>query len=92
VNPLADDLKKSVNDIGKLARNVDAKLGPLQTGLDKTMSSARGVLSEDSPLMVELQGTLKEIAAASRSLRQLADYLEQHPETLLRGKQSPGGK
>jgi paraquat-inducible protein B len=92
VDPLADDLKKSVNHIGNLARNADAKLGPLETGLDKTMSSARGVISEDSPLMVELQNTLKEISSMSRSLRQLASYLEQHPETVIRGKKSPGGK
>ncbi len=92
VDPVADDLKKTVKDIGKLVRNADAKATELTTGLDKTMSAARGVISEDSPLMVELQNTLKEIATASRSLRQLADYLEQHPETLLRGKKSPGGK
>ena len=92
VDPVADDLKKTVKDIGKVARDADAKVSELTTGLDKTMSSARGVVSEDSPLIVELQNTLKEIAAASRSLRQLADYLEQHPETLLRGKKNPGGK
>jgi paraquat-inducible protein B len=92
VDPLADDVKKSVKDIGKLARNADAKLGPLESGLDKTMSSARGVLSEDSPLMVELQNMMKEISAMSRSFRQLAAYLEQHPETVIRGKKSPGGK
>ena len=92
VDPLADHLKKTVKDIGKLVRNADAKATELTTGLDKTMSAARGVISEDSPLMVELQNTLKEIATASRSLRQLADYLEQHPETLLRGKKNPGGK
>jgi paraquat-inducible protein B len=92
VDPLADDVKKSVKDIGNLARNADAKLAPLETGLDKTMSSARGVISEDSPLMVELQNALKEISSMSRSLRQLASYLEQHPETVIRGKKSPGGK
>ncbi len=92
VDPLADHLKKSVKDLGKLARNADAKLGPLETGLDKTMSSARGIISEDSPLLFELQNTLKEISAMSRSFRQLADYLEQHPETIIRGKGSPGGK
>jgi len=92
VDPVADDLKKTVRDIGKVARNADAKVAELTTGLDKTMSTARGVISADAPLIVELENTLKEIAAASRSLRQLADYLEQHPETLLRGKKSPGGK
>ena len=92
VDPVADDVKKTVRDIGKVARNADAKVAELTTGLDKTMSTARGVISADAPLIVELENTLKEIAAASRSLRQLADYLEQHPETLLRGKKSPGGK
>jgi paraquat-inducible protein B len=92
VDPLADDLKKTVKDIGKLARGADAKVSDLTTGLDKTMSSARGVLSEDSPLMVELQNTMKESAAMSRSFRQLAAFLEQHPETVIRGKKSPGGR
>ncbi len=92
VDPVAADLKQSVKEIGKLARNTDAKLGPLESGLDKTMSSARGVLAADSPLMVELENALKEVAAASRSLKQLADYLDQHPEALLRGKKNPGGK
>jgi paraquat-inducible protein B len=92
VDPLADDVKKVVKDIGKLTREADTQIGAVATGLDKTMSAAKGVISEDSPLIVELQNTLKEIAAASRSFRQLADYLEQHPETVIRGKKSPGGK
>jgi paraquat-inducible protein B len=92
VDPLADDLKKTVKDIGKLARNADAQVAGVTAGLDKTMSAARGVLSEDSPLMAELQNALKELAATGRSFRQLADFLEQHPETVIRGKKSPGGK
>jgi len=92
VDPVADDVKKTVKDLGKLANNVDGRVGGVATGLDKTMSSARGVLSEDSPLIAELQNTLKEISAMSQSFRQLAAYLEQHPETLIRGKGSPGGK
>jgi paraquat-inducible protein B len=92
VDPLADDLKKTAKDFGKLARDVDAQVGGLATGLDKTMSAAKGVLSADSPLMVELENTLKEISAMSRSIRQLTNYLDQHPEALIRGKGNPGGK
>ena len=92
VDPLAKDTKKTVNDIGKLARNLDGRVGGVATSLDKTLLSVRGVISEDSPLVVELQNTLKEISAMSRSIRELADYLEQHPETLIRGKKKPGGK
>ena len=92
VDPLAKDVKKTVKDFGQLANNLDGRVGGMATGLDKTMSSARGFLSEDSPLMVDLQNTLKELSAMSRSFRQLADYLEQHPEILIRGKKKPGGE
>jgi paraquat-inducible protein B len=92
VDPLANDAKKTVKDIGKLANNLDSRVDGLATSLDKTLSAARGVISEDAPLVVELEYTLKEISAMSRSIRLLADYLEQHPETLIRGKKKSGGK
>ena len=92
VDPVADDVKKTVKEFGKLAANIDARVGGLATGFDKTMAAARGVLSEDSPLMVDLENTLQEISAMSRSIRQLANYLDQHPEALIRGKGNPGGK
>src|SRR5271157_2526301 len=76
VDPLADDLKKTVKDFGKLANNVDGKVGGVATGLDTTMSAAKGVLSPDSPLMVQLENTMQEIAAMSRSIRQLTNYLD----------------
>jgi paraquat-inducible protein B len=92
VDPLAKDTKQTVIDIGKLARNLDGRVGGVATSLDRTLLSARGVISEDSPLVADLQNTLKEVSAMSRSIRELADYLEQHPETLIRGKKKPGGK
>jgi paraquat-inducible protein B len=99
VDPLAKDVKKTVKEFGKLASNVDGRVGGLAAGFDKTMSgfdttmsAAKGVLSQDSPLMVELENALKEIAAMSRSIRQLTNYLDQHPEALIRGKGNPGGK
>jgi paraquat-inducible protein B len=92
VDPLANDVKKTVKEFGKLAADIDAQVGGLATGFDKTMSAAKGVLSQDSPLMVELENTLKEVSAMSRSIRQLTNYLDQHPEALIRGKGNPGGK
>jgi paraquat-inducible protein B len=92
VNPLADNTNKTVKDLGNLARNLDSRVGGISGGLDKTLSTARGTISQDSPLMVELQNTLQEISRMSRSIRQLADYLDQHPESLIRGKKKPGGK
>ena len=94
VDPLSKDLKKTVKDIGKLANNLDTQVAGLAGGMDKTLAKARGFLSEDSPLIVDLENTLKEISAMSRSLRHLSGYLEEHPEVLIRGKAKPkpGGK
>src|SRR5208337_647505 len=92
VDPLAQDTKKTVKDFGKLARDLDARVGELAPSLEKTLSAMRGVISDDAPLIVELENTLQAISAASRSFRQMADYLEQHPEALIRGKGKPGGK
>jgi paraquat-inducible protein B len=92
VNPLVDNTNKTVKDLGNLVRNLDSRVGGMSSGLDKTMSAARGVISQDSPLVVELQNTLQEISRMSRSLRQLADYLDEHPESLIRGKKKPGGQ
>ena len=62
--------------------------------LDKTLVQAEGTLktidtmfAADAPLSQELQTSLRELADAARSLRILSDYLERHPEALLRGKE-----
>ena len=86
VDPLAKNVNTTVNDFGKLARDADARVEALGTGLDKTLSAVRGVMSPDAPLIVELESTLQEISATARSFRQLADYLERHPEALIQGK------
>ena len=52
----------------------------------KAMTSAGRAVAEDSTLQQDLRGTLQELSRAAVSLRVLTDYLEQHPESLLRGK------
>ena len=52
----------------------------------KAMSTAGRAVAEDSPLQQDLRDTLQELSRAAVSLRVLTDYLEQHPESLLRGK------
>src|SRR5207247_948620 len=61
--------------------------------LDETLVSARGtfdsatrLVAPDSTLDTELNTTLQELSRAARGLRVLADYLERHPEALVRGK------
>jgi paraquat-inducible protein B len=49
----------------------------------KTLGGANKVLSSDA---LDLRETLREVSRAAQSLRVLGDYLEQHPESLIRGK------
>ena len=41
---------------------------------------------KDSPAPQDLRDALQEVTRAARSVRILVDYLERHPEMLIRGK------
>ncbi|MGY2341832.1 PqiB family protein [Pseudomonas sp. SDO5532_S415] len=51
-----------------------------------TLQSANSTLADDSPQREKLGETLDELGRTSRSLRDLADYLGRHPESLIRGR------
>jgi paraquat-inducible protein B len=44
------------------------------------------MIEPNSVLGQQLDSTLQEVSGAARALRLLADYLERHPEALIRGK------
>jgi paraquat-inducible protein B len=57
------------------------------TAAERVLSSTDNtLLGPDAPAQQELRDALQEIARAARAIRELADYLERNPETLLRGK------
>jgi paraquat-inducible protein B len=53
---------------------------------ERTVASVRRLVDEDSATTRETQRLLIELGEAARSIRDMADYLERHPEALLRGK------
>lgn len=55
-----------------------------------TVDSAKKNLDADSPLQLDMRETMRELQRAARALKTLAEYLEQHPESLIQGKK--GGK
>jgi paraquat-inducible protein B len=93
VKPLTGKVKSTLNDYGKLARDVDAKLDPLSDAVIAAMNAAEsalksldGLVGKDSPTRADLDTTLQELSGAARSLRILADYLERHPDAIIKGK------
>jgi paraquat-inducible protein B len=91
-------LNQMLKAADKAVNRLDAEVTPgLKTtldGLHGAITAADGVLKStnatlvgnDAPGQQELRDALQEIARAARSLRILADYLERHPESLIRGK------
>jgi len=53
---------------------------------ERTLASTESLIEPDSATGRELRRLIVELAEAARSVRLLADRLEQHPEELLRGK------
>ena len=43
-------------------------------------------MQQDSPLQSDVHQALQELTRTLQSLNALSDYLERHPESLLRGK------
>ena len=56
------------------------------TNADALLITARGAIAPDSTLYTQLDATLNQLGVAAQSISLLADYLERHPEALIRGK------
>ena len=80
---------------GELASGIKETLTSASDALKQTrhtLSSVQEVVAKDSDLVYKLNNTLHELSGAARSIRFLADYLERHPESLIRGKGSAKGE
>lgn len=52
----------------------------------QTLRTTDELIDADSPTRHNLDVTLEELAAAARAVRVMAEFLEQHPDALIRGK------
>lgn len=100
IQPLMSKLDEALETYGKLAQSLDRQIDPLSSDVqelvkvvtetsrqaDKTFKAFENIFGEDTVATVELTRSLKEFSSAARSIRNLADYLNRHPETIVRGK------
>jgi paraquat-inducible protein B len=68
------------------ARQVLVRVEPQ---LDQTLARAQDLLGSDAPLAVGLASTLADLGEAARSVRDLADFLDRHPNAILTGRPKP---
>jgi paraquat-inducible protein B len=84
-------LKGTLNSAKLLAEKLNNDVAPEMIvalkDAQETLNAAEHTLSEDAPLQQDLRQTLQELSRAAISLRVLMDYLERHPESIIRGRQ-----
>ncbi|SEB15729.1 PqiB family protein [Paraburkholderia sartisoli] len=88
---IGKDAQKTLADADSLLKQLRTEVMPqardtlaaAQTALD----SANGALQPDSQLQQGTTDAMRELARTAAAFRTLADYLERHPEALIRGKQ-----
>jgi len=97
-------LAETLASVQELVRKADAGAGPalkrlpdiaqgLQALVDragKLLGSADTGYGENSQFRRDLQRLVEQVSDTARSVRLLADYLDQHPEALLRGRPGAG--
>lgn len=81
---------------GEMAANLNDTLASARTALTSandalkqakhTLKKYEGVVGEDSDVIYEVNTAMRELSAAARSIRYFVDYIDRHPEALLRGK------
>jgi paraquat-inducible protein B len=93
------DTRALLVDARKSLARIDAQVEPLAASIKGASTSAQSTLRTmdravdgESGLGYEALRALRDVADAARSLKALADYLERHPEALLRGKGGPESK
>ena len=93
-------IENAEKDVQQLLKVIQSRVKRLATAMEKTGKTAsvalvqaektlktiEGLTGEDSQVIYQLAQTLEQLSLAARSIRAWADYLERHPEALIRGK------
>ena len=83
ITQLSPEAQKALVDVQRTLTRTQETLA----GLDRTVEGLdRNLTGPNAPLQHSVDETLQELQRTARSLRTLTDYLQQHPESLLRGK------
>jgi paraquat-inducible protein B len=77
-----------LGSVTSAATSASATLSQAQT----TLASIQRTVGSGSALTGDAENVMQELTRAARSIRVFADYLDRHPEALLRGKAGGAGQ
>lgn len=100
VDPIASDIHGTLNETRGLVQDFDRQLLTMKDSLAQATEATRNAMTQaentlralersgapDAPVMYQLSRTLEELSAAAVSMRHLSDYLQRHPEAIVRGR------
>jgi paraquat-inducible protein B len=98
-------MRLALEGFGKMAKNVDGQVDPIAESFRNTAKSAsetleqvtlaleeiRNLTGKNSPIYYEVNQAFEDLSETARSISILADYIQRHPESLIRGKKQTGG-
>ncbi len=83
-------LDVAMQDLKAATETINVSTLPSINGTFEKMEKAVGeietLLDADAPLQYDLRRALEELTAAARAVKSMADLIERHPESLIRGK------
>lgn len=74
-----------VSNVSKTSEMAQGTLEGMQAVLKQTEKTLT-TFSGDSRMVYEMNAMISELSAAARSMRSLSEYLEQHPDSIIKGK------
>ncbi|SAL12863.1 mammalian cell entry protein [Caballeronia choica] len=87
---IGNDLRQTLQTAQTLLRTLDTGVAPearaTLVAAHKALDAANQTLQPDSEISQSTVDTMRELSRTAASFRALADYLERHPEALIRGK------
>jgi paraquat-inducible protein B len=87
---IGNDLRQTLQTAQTLLRTLDTGVAPearaTLVAAHKALDAANQTLQPDSAITQSTVDTMRELSRTAASFRALADYLERHPEALIRGK------
>ena len=101
------ELDRTLTQLDKVTGEIEPQIKPIMDSLRDTADAAQRTLQAANNVLgtgasassgADLPRLIRELTDSARSLRDLADYLQRHPESLLRGRKgdargdSQGGK
>jgi len=80
------DMRSTLRDLQELIAKMDTNVQPLIQSMTETSERVNIMLDPHAPMRGEIAQLVAEMRETSRSIRLFVEFLEQHPESLLRGK------